>query len=262
MIFAAESSSPTSTAAASEFTRYVRPSPSNPNGGTIGHDSLIEQKAQGFDVHAFDPACELVVRSAKNSGRMGDDRVDVGRPQVHGGQTFHDLVGQANCRIDADPQRDLIGDARPVRVRQLDAALSGELDNLKARSMHENDLDAQRAQDRQVEQNVGKIVRSGNFPVEGNNEHALPETGNVLEDFTQVGNVHFDDGNCRDSNSSGTLKTKVTVELSSNDRGQHGRRLQRRKNPAIRHRHDPGAFEFLQDLFSSRTRKARGTVWP
>ena len=75
---------------------------------------------------------------------------------------------------------------------------------------------------RQVEQNVGKIVRCGNFPVEGNNEHTLPETGNVLEDFTQVGNVHFDDGNCRDSNSSGTLKTKVTVELSSNDRGQHG----------------------------------------
>ena len=128
--------------------------------------------------------------------------------------------------------------------------------------MHENHLDAQRTQDGQVEQNVGKIVRSGNLPVEGNNEHTLPETGNVLEDFTQVGDVHFDDGNCRDSNSSGTLKTKVAVELSSNDRCQQGRRLQRRKNPAIRHRHDPGAFEFLQDLFSSRTRKARGTVWP
>ena len=65
-------------------------------------NSLVEQKAQGLDVHPFDPACELVVRSAKNSGRMGDDRVDVGCPQVHGGQTFHDLVGQANCRIDAD----------------------------------------------------------------------------------------------------------------------------------------------------------------
>ena len=82
----------------------------------------------------------------------------------------------------------------PSEFVNLTPRSSASLKNLEPRSMHENDLDAQRTQDRKVEQNVGKIVRSGNLSVDGNNKHTLPETGNVLEDFAQIGNVHFDDG--------------------------------------------------------------------
>ena len=112
-----------------------------------------------------------------------------------------------------------------------------------ARSMHENDFDAQGAQHRKVQQNVGKIVRSDHLSVDGNHKHTLSETGNVLEDFAQVGNVHFDDGRCRNSNSSCALKAKVVIEFRRNDRGHYGRHLQCRQNPAVRHGYEPRALQ-------------------
>ena len=148
---------------------------------------------------------------------MGDDRVDVGGAQVHGGEAFHDLVGQADGRIDADLQRDFIGDAGSIRVCQLDATLARELDDLESGPVHENDLDAQRTEHCQIQENVGKVIRSSHLSIEGNDEDALPETGNVLEDLAQVGDVHFDAQSCRDSNLRCALKTKVAVELRSND---------------------------------------------
>jgi len=83
--------------------------------------------------------------------------------------------------------------------------------------VHEHDLHTQRTQDGQIQENVGKVIRSSYLPIEGNDEHALPETGNVLEDLAQVGDVHFNAESCRDSNLGCTLKTKVAVELRSND---------------------------------------------
>ncbi len=83
--------------------------------------------------------------------------------------------------------------------------------------MHEDDLHAQRTQDCQIEENVGKVIRSSHLPIKGNDKDALPEPGNVLEDLAEVGDVHLDVESCRDSNLRGALKTKVAVQLCSND---------------------------------------------
>ena len=130
---------------------------------------------------------------------MGDDRVHVGGAQVDGGEAFHDLVRQADGCIDAYLQRDFIGDAGPIRVVSL-TPRARQLDDLESGPVHENDLHAQRTQDRQVKENVGKVIRSSHLSIEGNDEHALPEAGNVLEDLAQVGDVHFNAGKRRDSN--------------------------------------------------------------
>jgi len=91
------------------------------------------------------------------------------------------------------------------------------LDDLESGPVHENDLYAQRTQHGQVKKNVGKVIRSSHLAVERNDEYALPETGNVLEDLAEVGDVHFDAESCRDSNLRCALKPKVAVELCSND---------------------------------------------
>ncbi len=120
--------------------------------------------------------------------------VDIGGAQIDSGKAFHDLVGQPDGCIDAHLQRDFIRNTHPIRIGQLDPTLPRELDDLETRPVHENDLNAQRTQDGQIKENVGEIVRSGHLSIEGNNKHALPETGNVLKDFAQVGYVHFDAG--------------------------------------------------------------------
>ena len=105
MIFAAESSSP------SLDRRCIRIDPVSAAFAVEAerrnhrHDALVKQQAQRLDVHAFDASGKLVVRAAENSGGMGDDCVDISGPQVHGGEALHDLVGQADCRVDADLQR-------------------------------------------------------------------------------------------------------------------------------------------------------------
>ena len=158
-----------------------------------------------------------MVDSSENPGRVSDDRVYVSGAQVHGGEAFHDLVSQANGCINAYLQRDFIGDAGSIRICQLDITLARELDDLESRPVHENDLHAQRTQHGQVKENVGKVIRSSHLAIEGNDEYALPETGNVLEDLAEVGDVHFDAESCRDSNLRCALKPKVAVELCSND---------------------------------------------
>ena len=66
----------------------------------------------------------------------------------------------------------------------------------------------------------GEIVRSSYLPLQGNNKHALPKTGNVLQDFAQIGNVHSSDGTCGNSNSGCTLKAKIAFKFRRDDRGE------------------------------------------
>ncbi len=96
-------------------------------------------------------------------------------------------------RIAASMERSsslLVGDARSVRVRKLHAPRLGEFHDLVARAVHDDDLDAQRAEDGEVEQDVREVRRGGDFAVHGNDEYALAKTRHVLQDFPEIRDVH------------------------------------------------------------------------
>ena len=56
-------------------------------------------------------------------------------------------------------------------------------------TMNEYHSHAQGAQDGNIEENVGEILRGGHASIHRNHEDTLPEAGNILEDFSEIGNV-------------------------------------------------------------------------
>jgi hypothetical protein len=56
--------------------------------------------------------------------------------------------------------------------------------------VHKDNPHAQRAQYGEVEQDIGEIVGSRHRTIDRDHEDPLPETGDVLKDFSKVGNVH------------------------------------------------------------------------
>ena len=121
---------------------------------------------------------------------MRDQRVRVGRAQVHRRQPLHDLRHHIRRGLDADFERCVVGDAGPVRIGNRHAPLRGELRDLPRRAVDEDDLDAQRAQHREIEQDVGEIGRRHDLAIHRDHEDFFPETGDVLEDAAQVGDFH------------------------------------------------------------------------
>jgi hypothetical protein len=58
------------------------------------------------------------------------------------------------------------------------------------RAMHEDEPDAQRAEHRQVEHDVGEVVVGDDRAIEGDDKRLLPKAGNVSQDAAQIGNFH------------------------------------------------------------------------
>jgi hypothetical protein len=56
--------------------------------------------------------------------------------------------------------------------------------------MDENDANVERAQDGDVEQDVGKIFARDNFAVDADDENLFAKARNVLQDAPQVGQFH------------------------------------------------------------------------
>lgn len=121
---------------------------------------------------------------------MGNDGVDVGGAEVDRAEAFHDLVGEPNRGVDADLECRLVGNANAIGVRDREAALFGEVLDLVARAVDEDDFDAERAQHREVEQEVWKILGGRDLAVDRDHEDALAEERDILEDFAQVGDFH------------------------------------------------------------------------
>ena len=132
----------------------------------------------------------MLIHSAENAGGVDDERVDVGRAQIDGGKTLHNFVGEPDRRIDAHLQRWLIGEADAVGIGDPDSARRSEGLDLVACAMHQDDFDTQGAEHGEIQQDVRKILRIHDLAIHRNHENTLPEKGDVLQNFTQVGDVH------------------------------------------------------------------------
>ena len=87
-------------------------------------------------------------------------------------------------------QRWLIGEADAVGVGDPNSTGSGEGLDLAACAMHQDDFDTQGAEHGEIQQDVRKILRFHDLTIHRNHENTLPEKGDVLQNFTQVGDVH------------------------------------------------------------------------
>ena len=56
--------------------------------------------------------------------------------------------------------------------------------------MNQNDPNAQRAQNRDVEQNVGEILVRDDGPINADDEELFSKAGNVMEDASKVREFH------------------------------------------------------------------------
>ena len=96
----------------------------------------------------------------------------------------------AGGSVETDGQGVFIGDARAVGIGNGGAEFGGAPFDLVTRAVDEDDLDVERAQDRDVEQHIGKILRINDLAVDGDDESAFAETRDILENAAEIGNVH------------------------------------------------------------------------
>ena len=151
-----------------------------------GADELLEE----FGVDAFHLAGHLVVQSVEDAERMGDDGVGAGRTEIVRGQALEDLVGQAVRGGEGELQRRLVGHAVAGKVRRNDALLLAQLADLEGGAVDEDDADAERAEDRDVPEEIGEVVIRDDRTVDGDDERLFPEARDVLEDAAKVGWFH------------------------------------------------------------------------
>ena len=108
---------------------------------------------------------------------MGDQRVGTGGAKIIGAQPLQNLVRQAIGRRQGQLQGGGVGDAAAVQIGGLDVLFAGQGLDLGGRAMHQEDLDAQGAQQGHVQEDVGEILAGDDGAIHADDENLLPETG-------------------------------------------------------------------------------------
>ena len=145
------------------------------------NDSLVEQRAQHLHVHLMDFAGELLVHALENADRHGLDAIGVGAAQIVQRKPFEDFMRHLVGRDDCNAQGGVVGDARAIEIGDRFAELLGKLFDLVARAVNDHDVDVQAAQHRDVQQQIAEIVVSDNAAIDRNDEHAVTELRDVME---------------------------------------------------------------------------------
>ena len=122
-----------------------------------GDDAVVEEELQRVGVDAFDFASVELVDSADDACGVGDDAVCVGGTEVDGGEPLHEFVQDVVGGFDGEAQGRIVCDACSVPTRDGDVPFCGELLNLSAGSVDEDNFDAEGSQDGDVEQQVGQV---------------------------------------------------------------------------------------------------------
>ena len=122
---------------------------------------------------------------------MRDDRIRAGGAQIVGGKSFKNFMRQPVRGGQREFQRVGIGDAGAVEIGRLEIAFLGERFDLRRGAVHEHHANVQRAQHRDIQQDVAEIFIGDDGAVHLNDERFLPELRDVLQDAAQVSQFHF-----------------------------------------------------------------------
>ena len=151
------------------------------------HDAGVDELLDELAVDAIDAAGKLVIHAAQNPNRHSSDGIGQRSLQAVGGQPFDYEVRDARGCADREVKGGGVGHAGAVGVGDRDVAELGELLDLLADAVDHHDLDAERAQDGDVGDQVGEVVVGDDAAIERDDEDLALETRDVLEDAPQVG---------------------------------------------------------------------------
>lgn len=163
-------------------------------GGDDGNDALGEEGLQEFGINPFDLAGELVVATAEDTERMGDDGVGGSGPEVVGGQAFEDFVGEAVGGGEGKFEGFRIGHAGAIEVGGGTPGVLRQLADHGRGAVDQEDADIEGAQDGDIEEDIGEVVVHDDGGIEAEHEGAFPEAGDVTEDAAEVGGFHESQG--------------------------------------------------------------------
>lgn len=121
---------------------------------------------------------------------MGDDGIGAGCPEIVGAQSFQDLMGQTIGGGQRQFESLTIGDPSAIEIGRLAGVFRSELRNLVGGPVDQHNTDVQRAQDGDVEQEIGEDIVGDDDAVDGNDERPFPEAGDVAEDSAQIDWFH------------------------------------------------------------------------
>lgn len=160
------------------------------DGRDDGYDALGNEGLEQFDIDSLNLAGKEMIHALEDAHGVGDDRVGVGGAQVVRSEAFQNFVSEAIGRGESELQSGSIRDAGTVDVARSDSLFLGELANLGASAMDQNDADVQGAEDRDIEQEVRKIFLRNDSAIDAQHEDAVPKAGDVLEYAAKVSWFH------------------------------------------------------------------------
>ena len=117
---------------------------------------------------------------------MCDERVGKRAAQVVGGQPFENLVTDAIAGRQCEIESDRIRDAGAVNIGWSLARGLRELRDLMSGAMNEDDADAQIPQERDVEQEIAKVVVLDNGAVKRDHEDLVAILRDIPPDPAQI----------------------------------------------------------------------------
>ena len=171
-----------------------------------GHDLLRDEFAEEVLVDALDFAGELLVDAFDDPDRERADGVGENGFQRILREPLENEMGDARAGADGEIERGGVGDAGAVVAGDRDVAERGELLELVADAVDEDDFDAEAAEDRDVDEEVVEILVGDDRAVDGDDENLTLETRDVFEDAAQI--VGFDRGGLGRSGSGGSAGRK------------------------------------------------------
>src|SRR5260221_9281157 len=131
-----------------------------------------------------------MIDALQDAQGMGGDAVSAGGAEIVSGKALQDFVGKPVGGGESKPQRVGIGNAGAVEVRRSELLFFSQGFDLGG-SPVDNDLpNVQRAENGDIQEDVGKILVGDNRAIQADDEGLLAEARNVLQDSPQVSRFH------------------------------------------------------------------------
>src|SRR5262245_45602265 len=137
-----------------------------------------------------------MVHSLDDANGMGDDGVGASRPQVVGGEAFQNLVREPVGCGERELQGVGVGNAGSIQVGRLELSFFSQGLDLGRCAVNEDDSYVERAQDGDVQQDIGKILAGNDGAIHAQEKSLFPKLRYVLKDAPQVGEFHVSSSLC------------------------------------------------------------------
>ena len=125
-----------------------------------------------------------------NAQGMSNDGVGTSGAQIIGRQPLENLVRQPVGGGKSQLERRHIGNAAAVQVGRCDPLLEGQRFDLGGGAVYQHQTDIERAQERDVHQDIAKVLVDHNGAIDADDERLLAELGDVLQNAPQVSQFH------------------------------------------------------------------------